>query len=131
MTNLERLKQVINVSYSGTLDWMQKLGKWCDPDGDGWRAKDIQDFLSGQYDGESFAVGDILHLKNSSTYGVVTYINNEEGYYSILMDSGKTLNHSYDFLTAERMWESTGRKMPLNNFLQEILPNGMRRDEYV
>lgn len=129
MTNLEKLKQVVNqygMSEIGLYKWLEDFANWHDPDAyiDN---EAIEDYLESRCSG-TFQVGDVIHLKGSNIYGVVTYIDTELNWYCILMDSGKTLQHSCDFDTVEKTWESTGRKLRIDNIVQSILPIGLRKE---
>ena len=127
MTNIERLKRVINTSDIGLYKWLRDFADWHDPggyiDNEG-----IKDYLESKCSSIAFQVGDIIHLKGSNIYGAVIYIDTELGWYCILMDSGKTLQHSCDFDTVEKTWESTGRKLCIDNIVQSILPMGLRKE---
>lgn len=127
MTNIERLKRVINTSNDGLYKWLKDFADWHDPSGyiDN---EAIEDYLESKCLDTSFQVGDIIHLKGLNIYGVVTYIDTELNWYCILMDSGKTLQHSCDFDTVEKTWESTGRKLCIDNIVQSILPIGLRKE---
>lgn len=127
MTNIEKLKRVINTSDVGLYKWLKDFADWHDPGGyiDN---ETIEDYLKSKCLGTLFQVGDIIHLKESNNYGVVTYIDKELNWYCILMDSGKTLQHSCDFDTVEKTWESTGRKLCIDNIVQSILPMELRRE---
>lgn len=128
MTNIEKLKRVINTSDSGLYKWLKDFAYWHDPYGS-IDDEDIKDYLESRYSGTYFQVGDIIHLKGSNIYGAVTYIDTELNWYCILMDSGKTLQHSCDFDTVEKVWESTGRKLCIDNIVQSILPMGLRKEK--
>ena len=127
MTNIEKLKRVINTSDVGLYKWLKDFADWHDPGGyiDN---ETIKDYLESKCSSTIFQVGDIIHLKGSNIYGVVTYIDMELNWYCILMDSGKTLQHSCDFDTVEKTWESTGRKLCIDNIVQSILPTGLRKE---
>lgn len=127
MTNIERLKRVINTSDVGLYKWLKDFADWYDPAGyiDN---ETIEDYLESKCSATAFQVGDIIHLKGSNIYGVVTYIDTELNWYCILMDSGKTLQHSCDFNTVENTWEATGRKLCIDNIVQSILPTGLRKE---
>lgn len=126
MTNLERLKQATNATNTSDAmlyKWLKDFVNWHDPGG--WIDNDdIRDYLESKNSG--FCVGDIIHLKESNTYGVVTYIDTELNWYCILMNSGKTLQHSCDFDTVEKKWELTDRRFDVPKALSEILPPTMR-----
>ena len=126
MTNIERLRQVINTSDIGLYEWLKDFANWHDPEGyiDN---EDIKDYLESRCPGTLFQIGDIIHLKGSYIYGAVTYIDTELNRYCILMDSGKTLQNSCDFDTVEKTWESTGRKLCIDNIVQSILPTELRK----
>jgi hypothetical protein len=127
MTNIERLKRVINTSDVGLYKWLEDFANWHDPsvhiDNEA-----IKDYLESKCSATAFQIGDIIHLKESNIYGVVTYIDTELNWYCILMDSGKTLQHSCDFDTVEKTWEFTGRKLCIDNIVQSILPMMLRKE---
>jgi len=119
MTNLEKLKQATKTSDAMLYKWLKEFANWHDPGG--WIDNDaIRDYLKSKNSG--FSVGDIIHHKNSNIYGVITYIDYELGWYCILMDSGRTLQHSCDFDTVEKEWELTDRQFDVPKVLSEILP---------
>lgn len=127
MTNIERLKRVINTSDVGLYKWLEDFANWHDPSGH-IDNEAIKDYLESKCSATAFRVGDIIHLKESNIYGVVTYIDTELNWYCILMDSGKTLQHSCDFDTVEKTWEFTGRKLCIDNIVQSILPMMLRKE---
>lgn len=127
MTNIEKLKRVINTSDVGLYKWLKDFADWYDPGGY-IDDKTIEDYLESKCSGTFFQVGDIIHLKESNIYGVVTYIDTDLNWYCILMDSGKTLQHSCAFNMVETDWEPTGRKLQLDSLLQNILPTGLRKE---
>lgn len=120
MTNIEMLRRIINTSEVKLYKWLEDFANWHDPGGyiDN---EAIKDYLESRCTATAFQVGDVIHLKGSNIYGVVTYIDMELGWYCILMDNGKTLQHSCDFNTVEKMWESIDRKLCIDNILQNIL----------
>lgn len=126
MTNLEKLQRIINTSDVELYKWLEDFANWHDPGGyiDN---EAIKDYLESKCSSIAFQVGDVIHLKESNVYGVVTYIDTKLNWYCILMDSGKTLQHSCDFDTVEKTWEFTGRKLCIDNIVQNILPMGLRR----
>ena len=126
MTNLEKLRRIINTSDVELYKWLEDFANWHDPGGyiDN---EAIKDYLESKCSLTAFQVGDVIHLKESNVYGVVTYIDTKLNWYCILMDSGKTLQHSCDFDTVEKTWEFTGRKLCIDNIVQNILPMGLRR----
>ena len=126
MTNIERLKMVINTSDAGLYEWLKDFADWYDPGGciDN---EDIKDYLESKCSATAFEVGDVIHLKGSNIYGVVTYIDMELNWYCILMDSGKTLQHSCDFNTVENTWEYARRKLCIDSIVQSILPMELRK----
>jgi hypothetical protein len=127
MTNLEKLKRVINMNGTGLYEWLEDFANWYDPGGY-INNEAINDYLRSKCSGTFFQIGDIIHYKGSDIYGVVTYIDMELHWYCILMDSGKTLQHSCDFDTVENTWEFTGRKLCIDNIVQSILPTELRKE---
>lgn len=127
MTNIERLRRVINTSDVGLYKWLKDFADWHDPGGyiDN---EAIKDYLESKCSATAFQVGDVIHLKGSNIYGVVTYIDIELNWYCILIDNGKTLQHSCDYDTVEKTWEFTSGKIRLNDLLQNILPMGLRKE---
>lgn len=117
MTNIEKLRRVIDTSDTELYKWLKDFANWYDPGGyiDN---EAIKDYLESKYQKILFQIGDIIHLKGSNTYGVVTYIDTELDLYCILMDSGKTLQHTFN--TVENSWEFVGRKLCVDNILQRI-----------
>lgn len=127
MTNLEKLRRVININGTGLYKWLEDFANWHDPGGY-IDSEAINDYLKSKCSGTFFQIGDIIHLKGSNIYGVVTYIDTELNWYCILMDSGKTLQHSCNFDTVENTWEFTGRKLCIDNVLQSIMPMELRKE---
>jgi len=127
MTNIEKLRIVINTSDTGLYKWLEDFANWHDPGGY-IDSEAINDYLKSRCMGAFFQIGDIIHLKGSNTYGVVTYIDTELNQYRILMDSGETLQDYCDFDIVEKIWESTDRKLCIDNVLQSIMPMGLRKE---
>lgn len=126
MTNIEMLRKIINTSDVQLYKWLENFANWHDPGGyiDN---EAIKDYLESRCSSTVFQVGDVIHLKGSNTYGVVTYIDTELNKYCILMGSGKTLQDYCNFDIVEKTWEFTGRrrKIQLDDLLQDILPIGL------
>lgn len=127
MTNIEKLRRIINASNTELYKWLEDFANWHDPGGY-IDSEAINDYLKSKSPGTFFQIGDIIHLKGSNTYGVVTYIDTELNLYCILMDSGETLDECRDFDTVEKTWEFTGRKLCIDTVLYCIMPMGLRKE---